>query len=217
MRCGSPARGDSEIKHQGVKIMVRALSPVIVAAILLGWGAAAHSQNTAACQSVQFSAEVLSRFPGAPKSCLDVISRDGQQYAVFKAQLEDVRGNSLRVRVKNQDGSYGERKTIQARSGRQVLIDGKTYPVSELAPNQEITAYVRVDRPLVALAPASESEPVDAEPLMESPPEDEPVRLSSAQTPTMPETASPLGVLPLAGAFCLLLALGLMIWRMRGE
>jgi hypothetical protein len=118
--------------------------------------------------------------------------------------------------VKNPDGSYGERKTIQAKPGRQVLIDGKTYPVSELAPDQEITAYVRVDTPLVALAPATESEPIDAQPLMDSPPEDKPVRLSSAE-PTMPATASTLGVLPLTGGFCLLVALGLMIWRMRGQ
>src|SRR5689334_21218425 len=152
--------------------MLRALCPVVVAAVLLGWAAAAHSQNPAACQSVQFSAEVLSRFPGAQKSCLDVITRDGQQYAVFKAKLEDVHGNSLRVRVKNPDGSYGERKTLKAKRGRQVLIDGKTYPVSELAPDQEITAYVRVDRPMIALAPATESEPVDAEPMAESPPEE---------------------------------------------
>ncbi len=178
-----------------------------VVVVLLMSAVAARAQNPQACQSVQFSAEVLARFPGAPASCLDVISRDGQQYAVFKAHLESVQGNRIQVRVKNADGTRGERKTIETKPGRKVLIDGKSYPLSELAPNQEITAYVRVDRPVIALAPAAETDPLEEVPIVGPEQESGPVHLSSANTPVMPHTASPLGLIALTGLSCLGIAL----------
>lgn len=186
-----------------------------VALVLLMAAVAAHAQNPQACQNAQFSAEVLARFPGAPKSCLDVISRDGQQYAVFKAHLESVQGNRIQVRVKNADGTRGERKTIETKPGRKVLIDGKSYPVSDLAPDQEITAYVRVDRPVMALAPAADAEPLDEVPIMGPEQESRPVHLSSADTPVMPHTASPLRLIALTGLSCLGIALLLAANRRR--
>jgi hypothetical protein len=189
-----------------VNIMNRALRSTALAVGLLAAAVSIQAQSPA-CQDVRFSDEVLNRFPGAPAACLDVISRDGQEYAVFKAKLVEARGDSVRVKVKKADGTYGETKTIKTKPGRQVLIDGKPAPVSELAPNQEITAYVRVDRPMIALAPAAETEPVDAEPMAA------PVRV--AEQPSMPHTASPIEGVGLLGQFCLALGLVLMMMRKR--
>jgi hypothetical protein len=164
------------------------------------------------CQRVQFSEQVLDRFPDARKSCLDVISRDGQEYAVFKAQLQEVRGNTLRVRVRNPDGSFGAVQNIQTSPQRRVLIDGRAFPVSELAPNQELTAYVHVTRPEIAIAPASESEPVESVPLaMVVVP---PTRVASAP-PEMPATAGPLEDIALLGMFGIAIAVSLNIIRRR--
>jgi hypothetical protein len=163
------------------------------------------------CQRVQFSEQVLDRFPDARKSCLDVITRDGQEYAVFKAELQEVRGNTLRVRVKNPDGTFGKTQSIQTSPQRRVLIDGRPYAVSELAPNQELTAYVHVTRPEIAIAPVADSEPVEAVPLAAS---DGPTRLSSA-APAMPATASPLEYVALLGVFGIAVAMSLGIIRRR--
>jgi len=195
--------------------MARAFGSITLAAVLLAATVSIQAQNTAACQSVRFSDEVLERFPGAPASCLDVITREGTQYAVFKAQLTDVRGSDVRVRVKNPDGTHGETKTIRTKPGRKVLINGQPYPVSELAADQEITVYVRVDRPMIALAPVSESDPLDATPLMQPERETQAIRVSSAGQPSMPHTASPIGAVALLGQFCLAAGLGLMVIRKR--
>lgn len=193
-------------------MMTRALRCTVLAVPLLA--AAAVFAQSPGCPGVQFSAEVLSRFPDAAAACLDVIQKDGEQYGVFKAQLLDVRGNTVRVRVKKPDGTQGPVASFAAKPGRKVLIDGKAYPLSELAPNQEITAYVRVDRAYIALPPATQSERLDAVPLPEAPaPERHSMRLSSA--PTMPHTASSLGAVALLGQFCVAIALSLMVVRKR--
>src|SRR5688572_12301313 len=98
--------------------------------VLLFVAVPVHAQGPA-CQEVKFSEDVLDRFPNARQSCLDVISRDGQEYAVFKVQLQEVRGNTLRVRVKNPDGTYGKAQNVATSPQRRVLIEGKSYPVSE--------------------------------------------------------------------------------------
>jgi hypothetical protein len=94
-----------------------------------------------------------------------------------------------------------------------VLIDGTPHRVQELAPNQELTAYVHVTRPEIAIAPVADNEPVEAVPLAAS---DEPTRLSSAApAPTMPETASPLEYVALLGMLGLALGMSLNIIRRR--
>jgi hypothetical protein len=193
------------------KVMMTRVLRITALAILLCGSAAALQAQSPGCQDVQFSAEVLARFPNAQDSCLDVIHRGGESYAVFKAQLQDVRGSTVRVRVKKRDGTYGASTSFPTKPGRKVLIDGKPYPVSELAPDQEITAYVRVDKPLIALEPVAESDPVDAAPMAE-PQESQPVRLSSAAA-TMPHTASALGVLVLFAEFSLGVAVTLAVMR----
>lgn len=184
-----------------------AIAAVLLFVVSVG---SSHAQNAAACQSVRFSDEVLSRMPNAQKNCLDVITRDGQQYAVIKAQLEDIRGNTARVRVKNPDGSYGPLTTIKVNPTRKVIIEGKPYPLSEVAPDQELTAYIRVDTPMIALAPATEAEPVEAVPMPA------PTRVAeAAPAPTMPHTASPIGMILLFGVFALGAALFLRTSRRR--
>jgi hypothetical protein len=187
---------------------------LISAAILFAAAVATTQAQNSACQGVQFSAAVLDRFPGARASCLDVIERDGQQYAVFKAQLTEVRGNSLRIRVKSPDGTYGPATRLEAKPDRRVLIDGKPYRVSELAPNQELTAYVRVDTPQIALAPVTAEEPIETFPLAEQPEAAGPVQLSSAAAPSMPQTASKVGILAVMGGFLLVVAAILTTMRM---
>jgi hypothetical protein len=162
------------------------------------------------CRDVAFSETVLQKFPRAREACLDVVTKGEQQYAVFKADLQSVQGNTVRVRMRLPDGSYSDTKSIKTKPGLKVLVDGKPYGLQELAPNQELTTYIRVDQPLIALAPADQSVPVDPVPLMAP----EPQHLASA-TPVMPETASQAMLPMLLGLFFCAVALALRITRQR--
>jgi hypothetical protein len=188
-----------------------ALRSFALATVAIALNGAVCAQNPAGCQKVQFSQEVLNRFPNAPKACLDVISRDGQDYAVFKAQLDRVSGNTMRVRIKKPDGTYADAMNIETNPERRVLIDGKPVQVADLAPDQEITAYVRVDKPMIALPPPSESEPLDAVPL----PVAEPV-MARAE-PAMPHTASQVGLLGVLGTFLWAVALAVRLARRKDD
>lgn len=183
------------------------------ASLLLLASVGAQSQN-ADCDNVKFSDEILSRFPKAPDACLDVISRDGEEYAVFKVQLDRVTGNTLQVRFNQPDGSQGPTTRVETSPDFRVLVDGSPTRVRDLAPRQELTAYVQVSRPMVALAPASETETLRVVPLFVAVREDR-TQLAAADDPTMPDTAGPA---PLAGALGLLfvaLAAGMRTLRRR--
>lgn len=166
--------------------------------IILASLGTAHAQNQEACRAVEFSRELLERFPHAQETCLDVISRDGQQYAVFRARLDRVVGSRLQVRFKNPDGSYGPATRIATERDFRVLVDGRPLRVSELSRNQELTAYVQVNEPMVALAPADASEHLHPVPLViipvarqsseQSSDTDEAEQVAS-ENPSMPATA----------------------------
>lgn len=202
-----------------------------VRSILLAWASvsllacgAVHGQNSE-CQNVQFSAELLSRYPSAPEACLDVISRNGQEFAVFRVRLDRVRGNTLHVRFNNPDGSRGPVTRITAQPDFRVLVDGRAIRVRDLAANQELTAYVRVDRPVMALAPATQTTAWQVVPLtfvavdrrtQDQDPADETGQtpLASAQDePVMPETAGHGPLLASASLLFLLCAAGVKAVR----
>jgi hypothetical protein len=167
------------------------------------------------CGDVKFSDELLGRFPRAPEACLDVISRDGEDYGVFKARLSRISGNTLHLRFEHPDGSQGPRTTIRTAPDFRVLVDGKATRVRDLAPNQQLTAYVHVTRPMVALAPASESDNVVAVPLIVVP---DTQRVASAEpsgSPQMPDTASPVALVGVLGTASFAAALCLMGARRR--
>jgi hypothetical protein len=180
--------------------------------------AALMAAESPACTGVTFSKSVLEKFPRAREACLDVVTKGDQQYAVFKADLTAVQGNTVRVRVKMPDGSYSDTKSITTKPQLRVLIDGKRYTVSDLAPNQELTTYIRVDQPMIALAPADQSDPVDAVPMtaMEPPtPQPRPTQHLAAG-PEMPHTADQTALPMMIGFFCMAVALALRINQRRG-
>lgn len=183
---------------------------VISGAMLALAAGAVLAQNPTDCAAVEFSDEVLERFPRAPEACLDVISRDGQDYAVFNAQLVQVRGNTMQVRFHLPDGSLGPTQSITPPKDFRVLVDGEPRRISELAPNQDLKAYVEVSRPVMALEPADTAQSLVIVPLVaeeEVAEEVDTERVAEAD-PQMPATAGPaplfavLGVLFACGALC---------------
>jgi hypothetical protein len=173
---------------------------------------AAFAQNPQGCAAVKFSDDVLKRFPRAQEACLDVISREGQDYAVFNARLVDVRGNTLRVRFHLPDGSLGPTQSITPPRDFRVLVDGTPTRAADLAPDQDLKAYVEVSHPVMALAPADASQSLVIVPLVaeeEVVEETDRTRLAEAG-PQMPHTAGPA---PIFATFSLLFACAAICFR----
>ncbi len=190
-----------------------------LAGMLLTIGGPAYGQERPGCEGAKFSDEILGRFPDAQEACLDVISRGGQDYAVFKVQLDRVRGNTLHVRFQKPDGSRGPRTSITAQPDFRVLVDGRPTAVRNLAANQQLTAYVRVDRPMMALEPATPTQVWNVVPVVLVPaseqtgqgnePTDDGSQLAMAeQDPAMPDTAGPAPLVAGVGLFFIVAALG---------
>jgi hypothetical protein len=167
------------------------------------------------CADAKFSNELLTRFPRAPEACLDIISRNGEEYGVFKARLNRVSGNTLHVRFEHPDGSEGPATSIRTRRDFRVLVDGKPTQVRDLARNQELTAYVQVTRPMVALAPASESENLVAVPLVVVPVAQQVASAETSEGPLMPDTASPVALIGALGSVSFAVALCMRGMRRR--
>jgi hypothetical protein len=169
---------------------------------------AASNAQSITCESAQYSPEVLAKYPNISKACSDVITKSGEHYAVVKAQLDRVSGNSATIRVKHADGTYAKRQTVKTNPDLRVNIDGKPTRVRDLATGQELTVYVKVDEPVMALAPAEETAPLAAAPIQE---EEEAEQMAAA----LPATSSFLPLLGLFGGVSLLLGGLLSIIRHR--
>lgn len=165
--------------------------------VLCTMGALAVSQAQAVtCENAQYDADVLARFPNIAKACSDIISKNGEDYAVVTARLDRVDPSGrVQVRVKQPDGSYSKQISIRPRPDLKVLVDGKPARVKDLAANQEITAYVKVRAPEMALAPADTGETFAFIPI-EAP---------QQQMAALPATASILPLFGLLGGMSLLL------------
>lgn len=177
-----------------------------VAAMLASFQPSQAQQVT--CQNVEFSDEVMQKFPRVREACLDVIDRQGQLMAVFKADLLKVTGNKVRIRAQLPGGGKAEPQTVQVPPERRVLVDGKKYRVGELSVGQQLTVYARVDEPMAAIEPAETSDPIQFVPI-----EVEPIRVANAEPPAMPATASDLPLLGLLGTFLVCIGVGLELIR----
>jgi hypothetical protein len=182
------------------------LSILGVTAVLGGVGAPALAAD---CSSAQFSQAVLDRFPNIRRVCSEVIEKDGQQYAVVKGDLVRTGNNSVYMKFKLDDGTKSDTRKIETKPDFRVKIDGKPTRVRDLAVGQELTAYVHVSDPVMALAPAETSEPIYSYPIEEAAP------TMAANEAEMPHTAGPMPMV--AGLGGLLLAFGGVLTYLRSR
>jgi LPXTG-motif cell wall-anchored protein len=173
--------------------------------------ALALAQQPAACERVEFSEEVLARFPNIRQACLDVINKDGQDYVVVKADLVRATSRRMTVRIKRPDGSFSDPIGINIQPNAKLNVNGKMLGIQDVAVGQELTTYVRVNDPGIALA--SDAEVVEFTPVPATPEPAPAAQAAAEPAPEMPKTATNL---PLAGTIGLaLLALGAAIAFMR--
>ena len=180
------------------------LSIIGVTAVLGGVAAPAMAAD---CSTAQFSEAVIARFPNIRLVCSEIIEKDGQQYAVVKGDLVRTGTNAVYMKFKLPDGTKSDTRKIETKPDFRVKIDGKPTSVRNLAVGQELTAYVKVSDPVIALEPAVATDPIDAYPIEEAGP------AMAASTAEMPATASPMPAF--AGLGALLLAFAGMLTFLR--
>jgi hypothetical protein len=169
------------------------LTSVFAAGVLCTIGAITSHAQTLTCANAQYDPALLQKYPNLPKSCLDIVSRDGEDYAVVKAQLDKVMSNnSVYVRTKQPDGTYGERHKLRIEADQRVLVEGKPTRISDLATGQELTAYVKVREPAMALEPVGTAH-------VYSTPLEEPEQMAA-----LPSTGSLVPLLGILGSISLL-------------
>jgi len=184
------------------------LSIIGVTAVLGGVAAPALAAD---CATAQFSQAVLDRFPNIRMVCSEIIEKDGQEYAVVKGDLVRTGNNAVYMKFKLADGTKSDTRKIETRPEFRVKIDGKPVSVRNLAVGQELTAYVKVSDPVIALEPAEPSDPVAAYPMEEAAP------AMAANTAEMPATASPMPAVAGLGALLLAFAGMLTFFRLRRQ
>jgi len=181
---------------------------VIGATALLG--AVAAPAMAADCATVEFSQAVLDRFPNIRKVCSEVIEKDGQQYAVVKGDLVRTGTNAVYMKFKLADGTKSDTRKIETKPEFRVKVDGKPVSVRNLAVGQELTAYVKVSEPQIALEPAVD-EPLAFTPMESAAP------MVADNTADMPHTASALPTVAGLGGLLLAFAGMLTFLRVRRE
>ncbi len=179
--------------------------------------AVALAQQPAACERVEFSPEVLARFPNIRNACLDVINRDGQSFAVVRANLVRVTPRRMTVRVQLPDGTQSNTMGINVASNERVNVGGRMVPVGDLAVGQTISAYINVNDPGIAVASEDTTGPVEFTPITAEP-EPEPAAVAeAAPAPEMPKTASNLPLVGTLGILLLAVGAGLAFLRRRAQ
>jgi LPXTG-motif cell wall-anchored protein len=177
--------------------------------------AVALAQQPAACERVEFSEEVLARFPNIRSACLDVISKGDQQYAVVKADLVRATARRMTIRVKRPDGSHSDPIGVNVAPNERLNVGGKPTPIQDVAIGQELTAYISVADPGIALARAEESEAIEFTPVPATP---EPAPAAVASAPAeMPKTATNLPLLGSIGFGLLTLGAAFAFLRRRSQ
>jgi len=168
------------------------------------------------CSDIEWSQEMLEQYPNIAEACQEVLQREGKTYVKFQGEVRRVRDRGRELTV---DFQQGGTVTLTPPEGMTVYINGRSRPVSQLRPGDELNFYVPEDR---VAAQFFEGEPTQAAkvqevPILMLPPQ----RVAAAPEPAqaeegeLPVTASPLPMLGLAGLLLTGLGAALTFLRIR--
>jgi hypothetical protein len=176
----------------------------------LGGLATTHSASAqGGCGGVTFTGPVLSQLPEAASACREIVTRNGQQFAHFKAEIMGTSGSQIRARFAMPNGQYSKTFQFTAPQGSRVNIAGRNYRFNDLSQGQELDVYLPPDRWELEV-PSTEN--------FAAAPAADVVRITTitvASASTLPKTASSVPLVGLLSVVLLTLGTGLALVRRR--
>jgi hypothetical protein len=172
------------------------LIPMLILFIGMGFTVSASAQYS--CADLTWSESRLEINAGIADVCLEVVEKNGANFAKLRARIVRQGVNSTVVQYQHPDGSWAPSERVFP-EGFEAQIGGEDVRISEMAGRQEVNVYIRsegnfaVPEPVVAVAPPPPPPP----PAPEPEPEPEPVAL--------PTTATQLPLFALLGGLMLLM------------
>lgn len=163
--------------------------------LLFGMGFAV-SAAAYTCADLTWTAERLAKNSNIADVCLEVVERNGENYAKLRAKIVRQGVNSTVVQYQRPDGSWSASERVFP-AGFEALIGGTEVKIADLAPRQELNVYIRGEGNFSVPAPAAEPVAVAVAPPPPPEPEPEPVAL--------PTTATQLPLLALLGGLLVLM------------
>ena len=177
--------------------------------LALSWTQSSFAQQPS-CNDLNFTGPVAREFPDARRACLDVVERDGRDFAHFQARIREVRGGTVEAEFKMPDGTYSRPISVTPDPSARVRIQGRDYRWRDLSRGQELDVWLPPDRWEIAV-PEDPGQQFAAAPAVAVFVISEPTTTLAANT--LPRTASPV---PLVGALgALLAALGFGVAAIR--
>src|SRR5262245_16596189 len=105
-------------------------------------GAVLAAESTMSCDSVNFGAEVLAKFPNAQKGCIDLSQRNDGVYAHYRAEVVKVEGDTITVNMLDRDGKALSKVKFVPAADETVNLSGKDTKYKDLAKGQKIDLYI---------------------------------------------------------------------------
>ena len=178
---------------------MKTLRLLILAALFAGANASAQEMTALSCNDFRPTNEAIERFPDLTGACEGIVERNGELYALFKAVVRRVWGNSVTLYLPATKKTF----TATPESSARVLIDGRKTRPRDLARGQEIRIYLAV----------SEFSKPDIQEVAFVTEEDVVVEVTIEEVEALPTTASPWPAVAAGGL--LLLGVGYMMRRRR--
>jgi hypothetical protein len=179
--------------------------------LALSWTQSSFAQAPS-CNDLNFTGPVAREFPDARKACLDVVEREGKDFAHFQARIRNVRGGTVEAEFRMPDGTYSRPITVTPDPSARVRIGGRDYRWRELSRGQELDVWLPPDRWELAV-PEEPGQQFAAAPAIAAFPIAEPTTTLAANT--LPRTASPVPLVGALGALLVVLGVGVAALRRR--
>jgi hypothetical protein len=165
--------------------------------------------NAQSCAQMDWNPDLLAQYPWVTDACQEVIVVNGQKYARFEGHVvSHNRDGSIKTQFVDRTGQHTRDwgyMNLMPAAGQHAYLSGEPTHFGDLPRNQVLNFYVPANVHGVAEQPGAQVAKIVEEPQQPQ------VEVASA----LPQTASPLPAIGLAGLVSLLAGLGLAI-RNRG-
>ena len=147
-----------------------------------------------------------SQFPEATNACLDIVTREGKQYAHFKGEIVSVSGSQVRARFKLPNGQYSQTYAFTPKSGSRIRSpDSPTASRSCRKGRSSTFTFRRI----AGSSTVPETDSFAAAPTVET------YRVTTVTVGSLPHTASEVPLVGLLSVVLLALGTGLTLIRRR--